>query len=646
MSTPTDQPPPQPQPASDPPEPAHETSQRADHAPPADHAKPPPGDAPPVNLQALTDRALQFLSTATNETLGACLVGLGATTYLVLGRVGLVLIGVVGGIVLHAQWEGSLHGFADEQTRAAEERRRKEIGLDVLKRVMDVRAQTKDSHSLRRRDSELDIQLFSGKQLDYSSFQPETGAALSELTDAIVRDYVKWWYNPIVPTDMAFPTACRQTLTALILSVSSHLSRKRPADFFLEYLTNSSAIMIVFLNELSDAIGGSPASSAVEAVQTYLRLKPESKLSNVLDKKHQEKKFDAVAEDILENYLEPKTYNCRPARIFLRQILAKVVLEMALTTMSKPEWINGWIVYMLEEGEPELMKEIDAGVEGAKERKLEEIKDKVEVAETAAKMEQAEEKKNKATHRRVVSKAQEAMDEAMQEAQRLTQMIQEEEAAKARGNDGNEKTETPKLERKKSTSGLSDDHSEGTTQEAFTPTSSQSDQNEERPQSLHDSVIGRNSMNDPTKVRPSTSEPVRKASSDEEKSPSSSPDPKQPFTSFDQIVTSPTPTALGGRPQSIGKPPPLTLHNASISIFDDALPGDKSVVKSKPAGDYFVQIEPASSAHPGWMISRKYADFETLHEVLRRISVISGVGFSEAHPNLPSDGYHLLRVRV
>lgn len=191
MSTPTDQPPPQPQPASDPPEPAHETSQRANHAPPADHAKPPPGDAPPVNLQALTDRALQFLSTATNETLGACLVGLGATTYLVLGRVGLVLIGVVGGIVLHAQWEGSLHGFADEQTRAAEERRRKEIGLDVLKRVMDVRAQTKDSHSLRRRDSELDIQLFSGKQLDYSSFQPETGAALSELTDAIVRDYVK-----------------------------------------------------------------------------------------------------------------------------------------------------------------------------------------------------------------------------------------------------------------------------------------------------------------------------------------------------------------------------------------------------------------------------------------------------------------------
>lgn len=436
---------------------------------------------------------------------------------------------------------------------------------------------------------------------------------------------------------MAFPNACRQTLTAFILSVSSHLSRKRPADFFLEYLTNSSAIMIVFLNELSDAIGGSPASSAVEAVQTYLRLKPESKLSNVLDRKHQEKKFDAVAEDILENYLEPKTYNCRPARIFLRQILAKVVLEMALTTMSKPEWINGWIVYMLEEGEPELMKEIDAGVEGSKERRLEEVKDQVDAAEKAVKKEQAEEKKINATHRRVVSKAQEAMDEAMKEAQRLTQMIQEEEARKAHDGGETDKTEKPKLERKKSASRMSDEVSDGITQEAFTPTSSQSDQNEERPQSLHDSVIGRNSMNDNTKVRDSTSEPVRKASSDGEKSPkSTSSDPKQPFTSFDQIVTSPTPTALGGRPQSITKPPPLTLHNANISMFDDALPGDKSIVKSKPTGDYFVQIEPASSAYPGWMISRKYADFETLHEVLKRIAVISGVGFTESHQNLPA----------
>src|SRR6266480_6019842 len=53
-----------------------------------------------TTLQRFADRAIDFLSSASNETLGACLVGLGATTYFILGRVGLVVIGVAGGIVL------------------------------------------------------------------------------------------------------------------------------------------------------------------------------------------------------------------------------------------------------------------------------------------------------------------------------------------------------------------------------------------------------------------------------------------------------------------------------------------------------------------------------------------------------------------
>ena len=56
-----------------------------------------------------SERALEFLSNASNETLGACIVGLAAVTWLVLERVGLVLIGervglvligIVGGVVL------------------------------------------------------------------------------------------------------------------------------------------------------------------------------------------------------------------------------------------------------------------------------------------------------------------------------------------------------------------------------------------------------------------------------------------------------------------------------------------------------------------------------------------------------------------
>lgn len=49
-----------------------------------------------VNFQELISYILRFLSDATNETLAACFIGLGASTYIVFGRLGLVLIGVVG----------------------------------------------------------------------------------------------------------------------------------------------------------------------------------------------------------------------------------------------------------------------------------------------------------------------------------------------------------------------------------------------------------------------------------------------------------------------------------------------------------------------------------------------------------------------
>ena len=143
--------------------------------------------------QDLKSRVLHFLSTASNETLGACLVGLGASTYLVLGRVGLVLIGVVGGVVLHATWEGNAQGGAEDEVRGAEIRRRREGGLDIVERILDWRdgkrgAQRKDED----RGQDVDFMISSRKELDFSEFRPATGAALTSLVDAIIRDYVKY----------------------------------------------------------------------------------------------------------------------------------------------------------------------------------------------------------------------------------------------------------------------------------------------------------------------------------------------------------------------------------------------------------------------------------------------------------------------
>ncbi len=138
-----------------------------------------------ARARGLTSRVLDFLSTASNETLGACLVALGATTWLILGRVGLVIIGIVGGVVLHATWEGNGQGNADAEAGAKEARKRREKGLDVVARVLDWRETSKDEKSMDRTEPEVH------HELGFKGFQPETGAALEGLTDAVIRDYVK-----------------------------------------------------------------------------------------------------------------------------------------------------------------------------------------------------------------------------------------------------------------------------------------------------------------------------------------------------------------------------------------------------------------------------------------------------------------------
>ncbi|KAL6703639.1 hypothetical protein ACN47E_009499 [Coniothyrium glycines] len=574
-----------------------------------------PDNVSALDVRALTDRALRFFATASNETLGACLVGLGAGTYLILGRVGLVLIGVVGGVVLHATWEGHTPSDHNQETIRGNgrESRRRELAVEIAHRVLDWRAIKTPEKGLGDRDAtDLNVKLYSGMKLDYSDFKPETAAALTELTDAVIRDYVKWWYSPILPTEEAFPNSCRQTFTAFLLSVSAHLSRKRPADNFVDFVTRSSSFMIIFLQEIATAIQNAPGDAPSEAVDIYLKMKRDSTLANILDPEYQTKQFTVAAEDILQNYLEPKTYNCMPARIFLHQILAKVVLEMILVNCSKPEWINGWIVYLLEEGEPELMNAIDAGVEESAEQ-LQKVK---KIAEGDTRASQDSTTSERREHKRVVSRAQEAMDDAMQEAQRLSQLIAEEDAKRFK----------EQQKHSTSTSTLNDDQSETTTQGIVTPTSSDSDgMGDSRIMDLGISGFSSQTLSQPTVPPPPVAEePPRN-------------EVKKAFTSFDQLLPNNPPTALMDDPSPVERPPPLTLHSSTMSIFDDSMPGEKGTIKNKPTVEYLIQIEPKSHHHSGWMTARKYSEFETLHEVIRRIAAITGTtGFNEAHATIPT----------
>lgn len=181
---------------------------------------------PSIDLKALTDCALRFLATASNETLGACLVGLGAGTYLILGRVGLLLIGVVGGVMLHATWEGHTHGGEGQNQGQSPGGRRRELGADIAHRVLDWRETKGRGKGSEDDESNLDVKLYSGKELDFSDFRPETAAALTELTDAVIRDYVKY----VKAEPPSFSSNVTQVVVLANLTNRNFISQFVPTD--------------------------------------------------------------------------------------------------------------------------------------------------------------------------------------------------------------------------------------------------------------------------------------------------------------------------------------------------------------------------------------------------------------------------------
>ena len=138
------------------------------------------------------NHVLHFLSTASNEKLGACAAACGLVTYLVLGRFGLVIIGMVAGIVLHAAWEGYTGSGIDQRARDEEKKRRREVGLDVAARVLDWRQSQCGSHEDRSRGNiKGDALQALERQEDFVEFRAATRTALTRLVDAVMRDYVQ-----------------------------------------------------------------------------------------------------------------------------------------------------------------------------------------------------------------------------------------------------------------------------------------------------------------------------------------------------------------------------------------------------------------------------------------------------------------------
>lgn len=570
----------------------------------------------------LTTKLLDFLASATPETLGGVAAGFTLLTYLVIGRIGLLLVGAFGGIAVFAAIERK----NPEVSRAV----RGQSGHDFLEtllaasKVKASQAATKDGAV----DENASLQSF-------DDFQAETKLALTEFVDATVRDYVNWWYHPIVPTDKSFALSCRKTMTSYILTMSNQLGRKRPADSFVDFLTHSCSIIIVFFSEMANAYHELPAdsdASATDAVYNYLSTNTDSPLSNLLNQKQQAAKFKMVAEDLL-TFLDKQTYDCEMVRAFMREIMATIVLEGTLQTCSKAEWINGWIVYLLESGETDLSQAIDEAIEQKAFSDIDGNVGNIGLSKgnrNSYDMDRARRKEQ--THKKQLSKADEEMEKAVEEMKRLNQMIAE--ANQTKSSDTPEPNSESFTQSRNAPANLGGGPPAMPPRPAVERADSASRESREFVPSSRNSVVsisGQLHGSDGTTMMPSQA-------SHQLEQPSAPQPPHQTFTNFDQFVP---PAQDEPEEEEVRRTVvPLTLHNAGITIHDD-VGNEKGQLRSKPTWEYLIQIEPTSNQHSGWMIMKTYAQFEGLHESLRRIAAISGAAaFIEAHGTLPSWKVH------
>ncbi|KAF7712879.1 Uncharacterized protein PECH_001853 [Penicillium ucsense] len=542
-----------------------------------------------IDPQELIDRTLDFLASASNETLIGVLVALVCVIYAVFGRLGLLLIGMGAGVLLHASWEGSLSTGSSIGASTAP-RKRQELALEVSQRLLDWPRQASAEHltaTVSKENKHAGViaapEDLTAADLEYATFRPATAAALRSFTDAVVTDYVKNWYEPILPAETVFPGSCRRTLTYFVTTVSSHVSRKRTEETFLQFLTNSSSIIIVFLNELAAAFTAvdSPSADASEVVEQYLKKSPESSLANVLSEEQQRKKFNMVADDVLSHFLDAKAYSCSPVRDFLREIFARLVLESTVISLSRPEFINEWIIYLLQDGESELMHAIDAGVEGARKQSVGGSTVQAESAISKATLPETNKTVTPRSTELPATHADRAEEEAMKEAKRLSALMA------SRGAQTFKENSKPEVIPR------------------------------QEPQTYEAYQAGPTSEN-------SYSVSLRTASVSETSD-------SQPLSPTTQTATLASPTA---RRESENQA--VMLQDARVMIDDDGASSEGGIIKSRPTWDYLIQIEPASHRATGWMVFRKYADFQSLHEMISTVSRLNHIqSFSDQFPNLP-----------
>lgn len=138
------------------------------------------------NSQSLVDQVSLFVAHADRTTLISISAGVVAVSYVLFGRLALLLVGAIGGVILYIWWEGQ-DNVTNGDNEGAAKRKRHELSLEVANRLTALYA----DNGSKQDDDEDTLNRPGESSLDYSRMGPATEAALTALTNSVIADYVR-----------------------------------------------------------------------------------------------------------------------------------------------------------------------------------------------------------------------------------------------------------------------------------------------------------------------------------------------------------------------------------------------------------------------------------------------------------------------
>ncbi|KAF3907688.1 hypothetical protein AA313_de0207350 [Arthrobotrys entomopaga] len=543
------------------------------------NTKPKGGDQASI----LLEKCLSALSSASEPTLIAGLSVVALLLSFMLGKVGLLVVGTILGAMLQAAIQS-------------------QNGVPEAVKYLVSRRDSEPKEEKEEKTKETTVH----EDADFSSLNPKVAIALDELCNSIIRDCINSWYLMLVPDDSSFSATCHQHLTQTFVRFSRHLKSKRPADVFVMSVFNISGTMMVFMRELSQALNGTRDIKA--GIRTYISTYPKSQLSTMLHTGEQNKTLEILASEMISQFAPRDLKNCEPVVTLLRNILRSVILGNMVEKFSDPEFINEWIIHLLEhkgesgenkEGVGAVLQAFDRSVAGAAQRNLPKVSTTVPLETKSAGHSPSTRKENV-------------------------------RPASVQYNTGGTANGTPIMNGTNDVNGVHRGVSSSPPQLPARMQPLESGHNE----SLLDE--DRESFEEPKNSEDLPRDQYQRLESSAPHSPVSTPLKRCPSNassapSISELSMTPHKTSSessrseGYQQQPVEQPkrPSVGLLNARVTVIDAGpTPNPSRILKTRPKNLFMIQLEPLDTA--GRIVMRSYQDFENLHNTLLSIAKISG----------------------